>query len=63
MLEIQCLSYDAARHIAQASILTGQTGRILSESDDVDWCEVYCPDRVVRIGTLAQTTLVQEGGQ
>ena len=54
--EITGLSYDAARHLAQAATITGHTGRLMSETED--YCEVYAPDGA-RVGTFAETTLVK----
>jgi hypothetical protein len=56
---VENLSYDAARHVASSATLTGFTGRMIA--DEGDYCEVYCPDGSMRIGTLAETTLVRGG--
>ena len=56
--EVSGLSYDAARHVAQAFTLTGQTGRIMSEDVGTDWCEVFEAGGGFRCGQFAQTVLV-----
>ena len=61
--EIEHLSIDAARHIAQTHAGLGDDCRVMLEGGD--YCEVYMHNGDVRIGTYADTTLVRvtEEGQ
>ena len=59
--EIIDLSFDAARHIAQAATVTGHTGRLMADNGE-DYCEIYCSDGSSRRGTFAEVALVR-GGQ
>ena len=56
--DIDGLSIDAARHIAQVHAAMGYIGRVVPDIKTEEW-EIYLPDGTVRRGPFAEVTLVR----